>query len=159
MIYNQRKIIYGYMDFGPIQIPPLPPRIVMTDRGTGELLWLTYIGTDPEFAVILTDEWTNGPDITFYDEFDGPYLGNGRARLYAENGALDAEDVLDYPYINQAPVYIRRDNNPPFLRIEVPPGWDAGEPIVVYPTYPGQPDGPSFVQPSIGHMVLPSFIL
>lgn len=97
------RMWYGYADFGPIQMPPVPRYIVLTDRTTGTAWWLTY-NTDLTTAdgygyISITD--TSPPSsqesITF-GAYDGPYLSGplGTTRqLFVRNGYLGVEERQD----------------------------------------------------------------
>lgn len=50
-----RKMWWGYTDMGAIQIPPNPKYLILTDRTTGKLWWLTFnapSGTSDGFGYV-----------------------------------------------------------------------------------------------------------
>lgn len=66
---------FGYSDLGPVQIPPLPQIVGMTDRTTGKVWYLCF---DPAVGdrVCLVD--TLPPGMVFrakvYGPYDGPFI-------------------------------------------------------------------------------------
>ena len=91
---------YGYFDLGPVQVPPLPPRVGMTDRATGKV-W--YLGTDSNSGsrVVLFDT-LGAPDKNLalvYGPLDGPYLqgANYYIRLGVQNGRMVYERLSQTP--------------------------------------------------------------
>lgn len=80
-------IIDGYTYLGRNRIPPMPNRIAMRDRTTGEERVLSHDGTPGSIDLVAVDSrWS---DVTHYGAHDGPY--DGDYRLYLDNGTLTAE--------------------------------------------------------------------
>jgi hypothetical protein len=112
-----RRMWWGYTDIGRIQIPPNPKYLILTDRTTGKLWWVTFnapSGTGDGFGyVALNDKFpcnsnidgaSNGPrtiplpkvynNCVIYDAYDEPVLGMADSqtivRLIVDNGFLGA---------------------------------------------------------------------
>jgi len=89
---------YGWSDLGPIQIPVLPPYIVLTDRADGTLWLLTWNATNQPpvdglgYVSIRNDGLPTGPRVQTYGPFDGPTVGsvkgNVAVRLFVRGGFL-----------------------------------------------------------------------
>lgn len=87
---------FGYFDLGPVQIPPLPPRVGLTDRTTGKVWYLGYDSTaqtqQGPGRMVLTD-YVPQPDAAnfrVYAPWEGPFfwaLGT-QLRLGVDNGRL-----------------------------------------------------------------------
>lgn len=77
--------IDGEFDMGRYRVPPMPPRIGMTDRVTGLVKVLSDDGTN----LVLADPTRAMPDVDLYGPYDGPY-DNGY-RLFLSAGVLAAE--------------------------------------------------------------------
>ena len=156
MRLRQRNTVYGYLDMGRAQIPPLPPYTVFTDRADGTLWLLSYTGTDPDYVIVLDDDLPTTPDVEFYDPLDGPYVGRGRVKLFVEGGVLQGElaDTSDATIRNRR-IFARVTGTNTMLEITAPDDWVPGDPIVVVPI----PGGDSFPYPSIGHMSIPFVIM
>lgn len=80
--------IDGEFYMGKYRLPPMPPRIAMTDRTTGAIKVLSDNGTN----IVLQDPTSSMRDIVTYGPFDGPYSNN--FRLYLNNGSLAFEVVV-----------------------------------------------------------------
>lgn len=108
-------LIDGYTYMGRQAIPPLPNRIAMTDRITGDERVLSHtgsVGTLTLDLVAVNPAWLN---VTTYGPHEGPYTGNWR--LYLENGTLVAEATI-LPHGNQR-VLTRLANQRTMLDITV----------------------------------------
>jgi hypothetical protein len=94
----------GYWDMGPIRIPPVPQRIIYTDRADGKTLWLlTWNKTLSQLAItnpiqVLSDK--AHPDVNpVYGSGEEPYLcvtqtaERAGIRLFVK-GSLDSHGVL-----------------------------------------------------------------
>lgn len=85
-------IIDGYTYMGRPRVPPLPNRIALTDRTTGETKVLSHdVGAS---NLVLADVTTSMSDITHFGMHDGPYSGD--YRLYLNNGTLAFEYAPGY---------------------------------------------------------------
>lgn len=83
----------GFWNWGRPLIP-LPSYIVMTDRGDGNLYYISQTGSPGSMSIqmVLWDGTIRQPFTTFGPN-DGPYL-NGHGRLYSQNGVLNVEDTV-----------------------------------------------------------------
>lgn len=88
---NPRRIM-GFVDLGPIQIPPRPRKPALVDRVNGNTYELVKSGADPALSQI-TD--TTGFQV-FPADF-GPYVQDTHLlrtrRLFAAAGVLGSEEV------------------------------------------------------------------
>lgn len=81
------RMIDGYTYLGRNRVPPLPNRIAMRDRTTGEERVLSHDGAPGSIDLVAVNpRWS---DVTHYGSYDGPY--DGDYRLYLDNGTLSAE--------------------------------------------------------------------
>jgi len=85
-------IIEGGTYMGPQRIPPLPNRVALTDRTTGDVRVLSHTG-DPGFMTIslvqINSTWT---DVTKYAAGEEPWVvgvDGATYRLFLDNGALN----------------------------------------------------------------------
>lgn len=111
-----RKIWWGFFDMGAIQIPPNPKYLVITDRDTGQLWWVTFnlttVPSSDGFGYVAVnsvlpansyyDGASNGPqtippprpynNLVIYDAFDEPIIGffdpSTYVRLIIRSGTL-----------------------------------------------------------------------
>ena len=115
-----RRQWWGYTDMGPIQIPPNPQYMVLTDRTTGTQYWVTWAEsvTNPSpngFGYVaintalpgnqINTPPTGGPTPTppqnynncqFFDAFDEPVIGY----LDGPNGMIiSARLIIDNGYL------------------------------------------------------------
>lgn len=119
-------IIDGYTYLGRSRVPPLPNRIAMRDRTTGEEKVLSHSGTPGSLSVDPVTPSSRWSDITRYGAYDGPY--DGDYRLYLDNGTLHAEYVLGHG--NQY-ILTRKDFETTVLRITI----DQVDASIVYTEY------------------------
>ena len=87
---NPRRIM-GFVDLGPITIPPRPRRPALVDRVDGNTYELIKSGAVPALS-LLTD--TSGFEV--FPAFSGPYVRDGDTRtrqLFSSSGALSSEPV------------------------------------------------------------------
>ena len=90
--WTRLKYWGGYWNWGrPLQ--PLPSYIVLTDRATGALYYISQSGSLGSLTISLTP-WTGAiiQPNTIFGPNDGPYL-NGHIRLFSNNGVLQSEDT------------------------------------------------------------------
>lgn len=102
------RTIQGYWDMGRITIPPLPPNIVLTDRGTGAL-WLVEYNAGSGL-VGINSVIPSTPDKQIYASGEEPYVGDRRARLIVRDAELGFDWNPDTGHITdqeQGPLYIR----------------------------------------------------
>src|ERR1700675_927294 len=112
-----RRLWWGYTDIGRIQIPPNPKYLILTDRDTGQLWWVTFnktLASSDGFGYIAInsvfpcnsniDGASNGPrtipppkvynNCVIYDAYDEPVIGFLDAvnfvRLFVRGGVLGA---------------------------------------------------------------------
>ncbi|KKL92061.1 hypothetical protein LCGC14_1888450 [marine sediment metagenome] len=86
---NPRRIM-GFVDLGPIQIPPRPRKPALVDRVNGNTYELIKSGADPALS-LLTD--TSGFQV--FAAHSGPYVAaSGTTRkLFSSGGTLSSEEV------------------------------------------------------------------
>ena len=88
---NPRRIM-GFVDLGPIQIPPRPRKPALVDRVNGNTYELIKSGADPALSQI-TD--TDGFQV-FPADF-GPYVQDPQRlrtrRLFSSGGTLGSEEI------------------------------------------------------------------
>ncbi len=84
-----RKVM-GYVDIGPITIPPRPKKPALVDRANGNTYEITKSGSVPALS-LLSD--TTGYEV--FPAWSGPYVQAGAVtrRLYASGGTLGSEAV------------------------------------------------------------------
>lgn len=121
----RRRTIQGYMDFGDLQIPPLPQNICMQGRDNGVFYHLTHTGTAGSLVLSLSTTLPTQPDTVFYGPHAGPYLA-GDIRLYITGGSLIYETVSPDLVFNQR-VLTRRGTETTMLEILAPA--TAGGPL------------------------------
>jgi hypothetical protein len=109
-----KKQWWGFTDIGPIQIPPNPQYLILTDRGTGTLYWITFntsIASPDGFGYVAIntvfpcntniDAPTTGQidpqartfnNCVVYDAYSEPIIGHvddlNFVRLIVRNGTL-----------------------------------------------------------------------
>lgn len=124
-----RRTIQGYLDMGPVQIPPLPEYIVMVDRSDGQHYVLTHDGAD----VVLSTTIPNSKELTVFGPYDGPYL-NGNIRLFVSSGVLSAVEVdVRYARYYNHRVYARLGMSRTIIEITAPETWVNGDALVYTP--------------------------
>lgn len=98
---------YGWADLGPIQIMPVPPFIILTDRADGTKWWVTFNTTTFSLdslgyiSISTTSPPINNPgNILTYGAFEEPWLTNGQdangslTRLIVRGGFLGVEVLV-----------------------------------------------------------------
>lgn len=84
---------WGYYWLGPVQIPPLPVWIGLTDRVTG-VVYYFEIGIQTQHIKLSSTPLPSASPIKIYAPWDGPFLGQYGYRIGISNARL----VLDqYP--------------------------------------------------------------
>lgn len=117
MVYRpirMRKTLYGYLDMGDIEIPAMPPHLLLKDRTTGGYRFLSIVATDDDEydpaklgVGFINSELSTITNVRKFEEFEGPYIQTANAdkiytvRLYADNGALNFEEVTTPPTVRQ----------------------------------------------------------
>lgn len=108
-----RRLRNGYSDLGPIQIPPHPQALVLTDRADGTK-WLVAFNSDtPERLSIVSNYVTirRREGVRTYEADDGPKMDeDGEYTLIIRSGHLGL-DYTPFPITETA-----RDDSPPFAR-------------------------------------------
>lgn len=80
-------IIDGYTFMGRPRVPPMPARIALKDRTTGEFKVLSHAAGAGSFVLVDIDpKWV---DVQKFGPYEGPYSGN--YRLYLDNSVLAFE--------------------------------------------------------------------
>lgn len=102
----------GYADFGNIQVPPVPAKIILTDRTTLVQWQLTYdTGTN---ALTLTVPNLRAETATIYDKNGGPRFPENTNYILTLNNGIYAAMFLQPPIMitahNTAPIYARNGN-------------------------------------------------
>lgn len=118
----------GYTNMGRIRIPPTPPAMILTDRGTGTQ-YLVSFSTEVETVdgyghIIITDSLPNCArrPCTIYNAGEEPYIGtNPLKRLYIRDGRLGME------VIEMSKPVIDRDNAP----LSAVKNWDRNPRVIV----------------------------
>ena len=97
----------GFVDIGPIEIPPRPKKPAMVDRNNGNTYEITKSGGVPGLS-LLSD--TAGFQV--FAAFDGPYVQQGRRtrRLFSSSGVIGSELVR-----------FQADGHPVFITVAVSP--------------------------------------
>ena len=103
---NPRRIM-GFVDLGPIQIPPRPRKPALVDRGNGNTYELIKSGADPALSLL-----SNTSGFQVFAAHSGPYVAaSGTTRkLFSSGGALSSEEVAHDA--SQAPVLITVTESP-----------------------------------------------
>lgn len=104
----------GYTDLGPIQIPPMPTAIVLTDRANGSL-WLLSFNPTSNHLSINNDFATirNREGVVIYDGTAGvgpAFDESGEFRIFIRNGHIGLEYI---PFAQRVTAF---DNAPPYAR-------------------------------------------
>ncbi len=90
--FRHPRRIMGYVDLGPIQIPPRPRKPALMDRSNGNTYELIKSGADPALS-LLSD--TTGFQV-FPADF-GPYVQDTHLlrtrRLFSDGGVLGSEET------------------------------------------------------------------
>ncbi len=89
--------VQGYVDIGPIAIPPRPAKPALVDRVDGNTYEITKSGASPSLAVLSS---TSGYHV--FAAYSGPVVqaGNTVRKLYSSSGTLGSEEVAysaDFP--------------------------------------------------------------
>lgn len=111
---------------GRHRVPPMPNRLALTDRTTGNVRVLGHSGSPGGLSVDLVAVNANWPDVVQYGTHGGPY--NQDYRLYLDNGTLAFEFASGYA--NQR-ILTRNGFDNIVLEITV----DPGDGSVVYTEY------------------------
>lgn len=102
----------GYSDLGPVQIPPYPQIVVLTDRADGSQWLVSFNATTsiPErlsiSSIFASIQKSEGARVYGID--DGPYIGNGDYKLIIRGGRIGLE-YIPFPNgiedFNAPPIY------------------------------------------------------
>lgn len=108
-----RPRIRGYTDLGPIQIPPRPQAIILTDRDDGTQWLVSFNTTEPE-RLSITDTFSTiqrREGARVYEADDGPKMDeDGQFTLFVRGGRIGLE------YNEFATGITARDDEPPYAR-------------------------------------------
>lgn len=110
---SDRRLRNGYTDLGPIQIPPRPQGIVLTDRADGTRWLVSFNTASPERlsinSIYSTIQTTEG--VRVYEANDGPKMDeDGEFTIILRNGRIG----LEYNQFSRSTT--ARDDPPPFAR-------------------------------------------
>ncbi len=85
---REPRHVSGYVDIGPIAVPPRPAKPALVDRSNGNTYEITKSGSSPALA-LLSD--TTGYEV--FPAYSGPYVQAGPVtrRLYSSGGSLETE--------------------------------------------------------------------
>ena len=90
-IHREPRRVHGFVDIGPIAIPPRPRKPALVDRVDGNTYEIIKSGSVPALSLI-TD--TSGFQV--FAAFDGPYIRDGDTRtrrLFSSSGSISSEPV------------------------------------------------------------------
>lgn len=110
---NDRRLRNGYSNLGPIQIPPRPQAIVLTDRADGTKWLVSFNTTAPERLSIVSAYATiqRREGLRIYEADDGPKMDeDGEFTLIIRGGHIGL-DYATFPRYETA-----RDDSPPYAR-------------------------------------------
>lgn len=128
MLWPSYKFWGGWWNMGrPAR--PLPGYVVMTDRATGVDYFLGQEGSSGSMSVLL-EHWDGTIRQPFHDYGldGGPYLDQGRVKLYIEDETLLAETgdgTISDPRIFTRDAFVRH-----IIELSAPAGWVPGDPLV-----------------------------
>ncbi len=90
MNLREPRRVQGYIDIGPIVIPPRPQKPALVDRANGNTYAITKSGSSPALTS-LSD--TSGYEV--FPAWSGPYVQAGAVtrKLFASGGTLGSEEV------------------------------------------------------------------
>lgn len=120
-----RKCIEGYLDMGTPQIPPLPTKIGLTDRVTGDVYYLTTDGVYPALTIVVSTMVVtdNVAGVRVYDAYFGPVV-NTNMRLFVSSGTLSVEPLTERFVSGQGQtrVFARNANTSQAVEVTAPGG-------------------------------------
>ena len=102
----------GFADLGPIQIPPLPTTVVLTDITTGTQYALSYDGVRLQLKTLDLVFGQLRKGVVYYAAGEGPafVVGNGQFKIVVDQGRLallyEAFPIYE-AYYSTALVYAR----------------------------------------------------
>lgn len=134
---KRRRMVKGYVDYGALQVPPLPTGILLEDRADGTI-WLvswntTESSVDGEGYISINTVYPGHLPYYRYGPYSGPYVNgqHGIGRLCVRGGRLGVEIIGDRGYVVDAknqPVYATKGNNRRVCLINTYSGWDQYDP-------------------------------
>ncbi len=94
---REPRRVQGYVDIGPISIPPRPRKPALVDRVDGTTYEITKSGASPSLSVLAS---TTGYQV--FPAHSGPLIQAGTVtrKLYSSSGSLASEEVAysaDFP--------------------------------------------------------------
>lgn len=110
---DPRRQVNGYSNLGPIQIPPRPQAIVLTDRADGTKWLVSFNSNPPERLSIVSnyDTIRRREGVRLYEANDGPKMDeDGEFTLIIRGGRIGL-DYTPFPRSQTA-----RDDSPPYSR-------------------------------------------
>lgn len=128
-------IINGFTYMGPFKVAL--PRLVLTDRGTGNLTILTTLGAlDSQILTLVTFSPPPGVGENFalYGPYDGPYINRQAlpsVRLFALDGALSGEFAEGE--VANSPPYAASQIGDYGAWVEVADAWQPGDSFTLTP--------------------------
>lgn len=119
----------GYWNMGRPRLP-LPPYVVMTDRSTGVDYYLSQEG-DPGSMAVSLEHWDGTIRQPFHDygPDGGPYLNDGRVKLYIDEQTLlatSADGSISDPRVFTRDAAFGRH----LLELTAPADWEPGDPLI-----------------------------
>lgn len=132
---TRRRRLQGYTDLGPVQVPPRPRYIIMTDRADGTKWLLTHNlvdGPDADGRIALSNTLPTTPDKVVYGAYEGPYVqestheqGSPVLRLLVREGHLGYEEIgsVETRSIDNAPAITRQLTGSVLREVIVPTAW------------------------------------
>lgn len=110
-IFRKPRKVMGFVDMGPILVPPRPRRPALQDRSNGNTYEIVKSGASPALSVI-----TDTSEHQVFTANQGPYVPDDTGvrprtrRLFASGGSLSSEQVAFNA--GQAPVLITVASSP-----------------------------------------------
>lgn len=134
---------YGWFDLGPVQLPPLPPVIGLTDRTIPGVVWyITWNNATGHLQIQDSDPFPQGRPAKVYPPFDGPWIGNSGWRLGVDVGHIIIDN--DIPPFREVVGYqsmsVESDNAPGPIAMDPTQLVTVALMSVQFPPIPGQPD-------------------
>jgi hypothetical protein len=92
-LHRQPRRVQGYVDIGPITIPPLPKKPALTDRTDGNVYEIIKSGASPALSLI-----TDLTGFEVFAAFGGPYVQDGATsrRLFSTGGGTLSSEAVTF---------------------------------------------------------------
>lgn len=108
-----KRLWNGFWDMGKVQVPPLPPKLILTDRVTGERKQLSFNTETDVLTAIAVDNRKEAGIV--YEAYNEPrFPEDWRYRLVLSNGVYQAELVSEPDYVTEhgnLSIYARSGNS------------------------------------------------